>query len=178
MKADLVLLKKDGTQKAFPLTGGVIVIGRQHDCDLRVPLPTVSRRHCQIGQNGQMLKVRDLGSKAGTFINDERIDPDGESDLKPGDCLRIGPVVFMCRIDGKPEKIAPPKKSATPPKAAKPKPQPKKKPPADALDEDLDEVPADKPSNGLDDSFGDLDASDSFIGLDEEDEDAKGKKGK
>ena len=130
MKADLVLLNTDGAHKAFPLAGSAIVIGRRHDCDLRIPLPTVSRRHCQISQNGQALKIRDLGSKCGTFVNNKRLDVDGESSLKPGDYVRVGPLVFVCRIDGKPEKIAPQKKPA-----ASPKPQPKKKAPADALDE-------------------------------------------
>ncbi len=173
MKADLVLLKKDGAHKAFPLTNSVIVIGRRHDCDLQIPLPTVSRRHCQISLNGETLKIRDLGSKAGTFVNDKRLDEEKEGSLKPGDHLRIGPLVFMCRIDGKPEKIALPKK-ATP---AKPKPEPKKETPADDLDADLDEAFADKPADELDDSFADLDASGGFIGLDE-DEDAKDGKSK
>jgi predicted component of type VI protein secretion system len=175
MKADLVLLKNDGAYKTFPLTSNVVIIGRRHDCDLQIPLPTVSRRHCQITQNGQALKIRDLGSKAGTFVNDKRIGADGEGRLKPGDYIRIGPLVFLCQIDGKPEKVVPPKKPATQPAAAKPKSQPKK-PAADALDEDLGDL-AEKPSDGLDDSFADLDASDSFIGLDE-DEDEKDSKSK
>ena len=172
MKADLVLLKKDGSYKAFPLTSNVVIVGRRHDCDLQIPLPTVSRRHCRISQNGEALKISDLGSTAGTFINGKRIDPDKEGVLKAGDHIRIGPLVFVCRIDGSPEKIVPSKKSAAPSKAAKPKPK------KEAAEQDLDEVLADKPSDGLDDSFADLDASDSFIGLDESDDekDAKGKK--
>jgi pSer/pThr/pTyr-binding forkhead associated (FHA) protein len=156
----------------------VIIIGRRHDSDLQIPLPTVSRRHCQISQNGEGLKIRDLGSRAGTFINNKRMDTDKEGDLKPGDCIRIGPLVFVCRIDGKPESITPPKKPGVPPQPAKPtapKAQPTKKPDADALDEDLDQILEEKPSDGLDDSFADLDASDSFIGLDEEEKESKEK---
>jgi pSer/pThr/pTyr-binding forkhead associated (FHA) protein len=179
VKADLVLLKKDGAHKAFPLTSNVIIIGRRHDCDLQIPLPTVSRRHCQISLNGETLKIRDLGSRAGTFVNDKRIDMDKDGSLKPGDFIRIGPLVFVCRVDGKPERIDLPKKSTTQPKPAKPKPQPKKETPSDVLDEDLDEATAKKPGDDLEDSFADLDASDSFIGLDEDDEleGGKGKKG-
>ena len=51
MNASLMLLKKNGAYKAFPLPNDVTVIGRRHDCDLRVPLPTVSRRHCQLSLN-------------------------------------------------------------------------------------------------------------------------------
>ncbi len=170
MKADLVLLKKDGAYKAFPLNSNVVVIGRRHDCDLQIPLPTVSRRHCQITLNGQSLKIQDLGSKAGTFINDKLIGEEGNGTLKAGDYLRIGPLVFVCQINGKPEKIVAPKKAAGA-KTAKPQPAGKKEPPRDeALD--FDEDLAEKPKNDLDDSFADLDASGGFIGLD--DEDAKG----
>ncbi len=175
MKAELVLLKKDGAHKAFPLNSNVIIIGRRHDCDLQIPLPTVSRRHCQITLNGETLKIEDLGSKAGTFVNDKRIGEDGQGSLKPGDYLRIGPLIFVCQIDGKPEKIVPPKKPGTPSPTAKPpaKKAPAKEPDLDDLDADLEG----KPKDELEDDFADLDASGGFIGLDE-DEDAKDGKSK
>lgn len=155
MNADLVLLKKDGAHKTFSLHNAVTVLGRRHDCDLRIPLPTVSRRHCEIQQNGEVLKIRDLDSACGTFVNEKRVN--GASPVKAGDYIRIGPLTFVCQIDGKPEKIVPPKK--TPPAP------PKKAAPAPAKTE---------PAGGLDDSFADLDASDSaieFDGLDSDLED-------
>jgi pSer/pThr/pTyr-binding forkhead associated (FHA) protein len=147
MNADLVLLKKGGAHKTFSLRSPVTVLGRRHDCDLRIPLPTVSRRHCEIQQNGEALKIRDLDSTCGTFVNDKRVN--GDSPVKAGDYIRIGPLIFVCQIDGKPEKIVPPKKAA-PAKPKKAAPKPAKSAPAD----------------GLDDSFADLDASDSAIDLD------------
>ena len=154
MNASLLLLKKGGDYKAFPLASSVTVIGRRHDCDLRIPLPVVSRRHCQLSQNGDSLVLRDLGSRGGTFINDRRADKEQEIPVKAGDHLRIGPLTFVCRINGKPEKITPPPK-ATPQKSKRPpKPQKAPAPPADA-DEDL----------------ADLDVSGSFANLDESDSD-------
>jgi predicted component of type VI protein secretion system len=144
MKINLVLFKKNGSQKAFPLTSGVTVIGRRHDCDLYAPLPTLSRRHCQINQNGDSLEIRDLESTCGTFVNNKRVD--GETLLKAGDYIRVGPLVFLCQIDGKPEKIVPPPKPAKP---AKPTAKPAAK------------------EEEIEDSFGDLDASDSFLDLDQ-----------
>jgi len=159
MNASLVLLKKNGAHKAFPLPSAVTVIGRRSDCDLRIPLPTVSRRHCQLSLNKSALEVRDLESRGGTFVNDKRVD--GQTAVKAGDYLRIGPLIFVCQIDGKPEKIVPPKKAAPPaPKAAaKPKPQ---KPAAKAADDS---------GSRLDEDLSDLDVSDSFINLDESDSD-------
>jgi pSer/pThr/pTyr-binding forkhead associated (FHA) protein len=146
MDINLVLLKENGAHKAFPLTSSVTVIGRRHECDLYIPLSTVSRKHCQLSLNEQTLEVRDLGSKCGTFVNDEKVD--GQTTLKAGDYIRIGPLTFLCQIDGKPEKIVPPKKPAQ--QAAKPQKK------------------TGKPAGGeSDDSLGDL--SDSFIGLGESD---------
>lgn len=147
MKINLVLLKRNGSHKSFPLTGGVTVIGRRHECDLYIPLPTVSRKHCQIDVNGQALQVRDLDSKGGTFVNDEKID--GHKTLKAGDCIRVGPLTFLCQIDGKPAKIPAPKKPSKQPAKAQKK--------AAGAGEDKE------------DSFGDLDASDSFLELGESD---------
>jgi pSer/pThr/pTyr-binding forkhead associated (FHA) protein len=147
MNADLVLLKKGGAHKTFSLRGAVTVLGRRHDCDLRIPLPSVSRRHCEIERNGEALKIRDLDSSWGTFVNGKRIN--GDCPVTAGDYIRIGPLTFVCQIDGKPEKIVPPKKAA-PAKPKKDAPKPAKSAPA----------------AGLDDSFADLDASDSAIDLD------------
>ena len=69
MDANLVLFKKDGSQKAFSLPSDVTIIGRRHDCDLRIPLRVVSRKHCQLSQNNEAMKIRDLDSHAGTFVN-------------------------------------------------------------------------------------------------------------
>jgi pSer/pThr/pTyr-binding forkhead associated (FHA) protein len=132
MDANLVLFKKGGSQKSFSLPEGTTVIGRRHDCDLCIPLKTVSRRHCQLNQNKETINIRDLGSRSGTFLNGKRID---EAAVKAGDYIRIGPLFFGRQINGRPEKIVPPK--PTKPKPAKPKPAPKKIPKGKALAEEL-----------------------------------------
>ncbi len=184
MDANLVLLSKNGSQKVFALPKPVTVLGRRHDCDLRIPLPIVSRRHCQLTANAQTMKLRDLGSRAGTFLNNKQVEPEKDTPVKPGDYIRIGPLTFVCQIDGKPAKIAPPsKKPATQAAAAKAKPKPQK-PPAPKPDEDLD-AELDKELDGkagddldekLSDELDDLDVSDSFINLDELDGDLEDSK--
>ena len=49
MDVNLVLFKKDGSQETFPMPSSITVIGRRDDCDLRIPLADVSRRHCELG---------------------------------------------------------------------------------------------------------------------------------
>lgn len=156
MEANLVLLKKGGSLKTIPLPSSVTVVGRRHGCDLRIPLPTISRKHCEISQNGEALKVRDLDSAWGTFVNGKRVN--GETPLKAGDYVRIGPLMFVCQIDGQPEKVVPPPRSAPPTKA-----KPKAPAPAPDVPDDL--------AGGLEDSFADLDASDSIIAFDDTDSD-------
>ncbi len=167
MDVNLILFKKDGSQKPFELPSTTTVMGRRSDCDLVIRLKQVSKRHCQIVSDNGTLHVRDLGSRNGTFLNNEKIE---EKDAEPGDYLRIGPLTFLLQIDGKPEKVA-----APPAQSDK---QAKKETPAgeaeeeDFLDfDDLDKE--DGPNLGeanldeaLDDEFADLDdnSDDSFLG--------------
>ena len=121
MDANLVLFKKNGSQKNFPLPSDITVIGRRHDCDLCVPLKVVSRRHCQLSQNDEALKIRDLDSRSGTFLNGKRI---SEATVQAGDYITIGPLTFLVQIGGEPAKIVPPQQPAkthAPKKPAAPK---------------------------------------------------------
>ena len=142
MDVNLVLFKKNGSQKIFSLPSNTTVIGRRHDCDLCIPLMSVSRRHCQLNLNKETLKIRDLGSHNGTYLNGERID---EATVQPGDYIEIGPLTFLLQIDGQPEEIVPP---------APAKPQVPRQ-----------ETPIPEPEEELSGSFPELelDESDSFL---------------
>jgi len=104
MNVTLAMFKSDGTRKDFPLTGQSIMLGRAEDCDLRVPLLSVSRHHTQLAL-GDQVTVKDLGSSNGTYVNNRRISE--EVQLSAGDRLVIGPIVFTVQIDGQPEEIQP-----------------------------------------------------------------------
>lgn len=104
MQMMLVMFKADGTRRDFPCKGDKLVVGRKANCDLRIPLTSVSRQHCEISINGESAKVRDLGSSNGTFRNSERVQ---EAELAAGDQLVVGPVVFTVVLDGKPENVKP-----------------------------------------------------------------------
>jgi len=81
---NLILFKKDGSQRTFSLRSDVTSIGRSHDCDLRVPLRVVSRKHCELSQNAEALKIRDLNSRFGTFVNGKRV---SDATVRPGDYI-------------------------------------------------------------------------------------------
>lgn len=104
MDVKLVMFKGNGQRKDFPIINPTTVIGRGENCDLRVPLLNVSRRHCELSIGSADVKVKDLASSNGTYVNNSRVN---ELALSPGDRLAIGPVVFTLQIDGQPEQIKP-----------------------------------------------------------------------
>jgi pSer/pThr/pTyr-binding forkhead associated (FHA) protein len=63
------------------------VLGRSSGAEIRLADRWTSRRHCEIDQVNGTLKVRDMGSRHGTFVNGERVD---QAHLLPGDKLTIG----------------------------------------------------------------------------------------
>ncbi|NJL31090.1 MAG: FHA domain-containing protein, partial [Phycisphaerales bacterium] len=100
MDVALVMSRSDGAQRTFPLRKDRIVVGRTSSCDLRIPLSSVSRQHCEIIKGDEQVRLRDLGSSNGTFCNDKRVQ---EVVLAAGDHLMIGTVQFQVVIDGQPE---------------------------------------------------------------------------
>ena len=99
MQAVLVMFRSDGERRSFSIARDMTVIGRREDCDLRIPLGEVSRKHCRLIRDGDTLKLEDLGSSNGTYVNGQRVQ---EAMLSPGDTLQVGPVVFVLQVDGEP----------------------------------------------------------------------------
>lgn len=97
MNAVLIMTKTNGDKREFPLDKDHTIIGRKVDCDLRIPLASVSREHCRLELRDGELHLRDLGSANGTYHNDNRVQ---EVTLSAGDSVRVGPVVFTVVIDG------------------------------------------------------------------------------
>jgi pSer/pThr/pTyr-binding forkhead associated (FHA) protein len=104
MDVKLVMFKPSGQRKDFPITSPITVIGRSQDSDLRVPILSVSRHHCEVAVAGDSVTAKDLGSSNGTYVNNSRIN---EVQLSAGDRLAVGPIVFTVQIDGQPEQVTP-----------------------------------------------------------------------
>ncbi len=76
---------------AFELVPGLSKLGRNPTNDVRISDPSVSSFHAEITFEGAIVRVRDLGSTNGTFIDEVRT-MDGL--LTPQNLLRLGNVKF------------------------------------------------------------------------------------
>ncbi len=88
---------------SLKLMDGVNSIGRHDDCQIRIRSSQVSRRHCELFEEGDQLILRDLGSSNGTFVNGKRVL--GRQALKPGDILTIGSVTLRLDLLGATPKL-------------------------------------------------------------------------
>jgi Nif-specific regulatory protein len=76
----------------LPITDSPAIIGREGAATLCLPDPSVSRRHSQVGRDGEDFVVADLDSRNGTFVNDV---PVKRRSLQHGDRVRIGDSLFL-----------------------------------------------------------------------------------
>ncbi len=109
MDVRLVILNAGKQRTEIRLVKPVTVIGRDESCDLVLAQGRVSRRHCEVRIDQGRIKVKDLDSGNGTYVNNKRT---GEADLSAGDRLTVGGVAFTVKIDGAPEEIEPAKAPA------------------------------------------------------------------
>ena len=103
MDVKIIAISPKGTRKVFPLVARRTTLGRQNDCDLKIPLSEISRKHCEIIVEENSVKIKDFGSSNGTFVNNEKVD---ERELEAGDIISLaGAINFMVQIDGQPAEI-------------------------------------------------------------------------
>ena len=73
------------------LASGRMVIGRSSACDLVVDDDTVSRRHAALELRDGTWRLRDLGSRNGTWVNGRRA---ADVEVRAGDELQLGGARF------------------------------------------------------------------------------------
>jgi pSer/pThr/pTyr-binding forkhead associated (FHA) protein len=72
------------------------VVGRDEEADIIVDDGDVSRRHCSIAGLPNGIRVQDLGSTNGTWLNGKRIT---SATLKNGDKLAVGNITFFAECE-------------------------------------------------------------------------------
>ncbi|AFY99200.1 protein kinase domain-containing protein [Calothrix sp. PCC 6303] len=108
--------KLSGRQYTFD-SRTTCIIGRSKDCNPQLPNDeehsTISRYHCLLDINPPAIRIRDFGSRNGTFVNDKKIGQREENqtpeeaakvqfpeyDLKDGDEIKLSNTVFVVSIE-------------------------------------------------------------------------------
>jgi pSer/pThr/pTyr-binding forkhead associated (FHA) protein len=96
MEVKLVVVSGSRSGEEVPVGGPKFFIGRAEDCHLRPRSDLVSRHHCAVIVEEGYVAIRDFGSKNGTTVNGEAVK--GEQELKDGDRLEVGDLVFEIRL--------------------------------------------------------------------------------
>ena len=88
-----------GGSQRVALHAGENVVGREMDHVIEIAAPTISRRHARI-TIGQSVTLEDLGSKNGTWLENERLT--APRALEDGDVVRLGSATFTFRLARRP----------------------------------------------------------------------------
>jgi pSer/pThr/pTyr-binding forkhead associated (FHA) protein len=94
--AELSVIGGKHMGQVIPLNRRKFLIGREHDCQLRPNSERVSRHHCVFSLDDFSVRLKDLGSTNGTFVNGNRIQK--ETVLSSGDHIVIGNLEFQLSI--------------------------------------------------------------------------------
>ena len=89
-------LGDDGMLQRTPVQPLPFRVGRASGLQLVLPSAHVSKTHAEIYSDGLSLRVRDLGSRNGTFLNRE---PVAEAPIHEGDVLHFGDYEFRVARD-------------------------------------------------------------------------------
>jgi serine phosphatase RsbU (regulator of sigma subunit) len=72
--AQLKIVNRFGATRFLALTKPVFTIGRKAENDLQLLSDTVSRQHAEIVYEDDVYYLVDIGSKRGTFVNEQRVE--------------------------------------------------------------------------------------------------------
>jgi pSer/pThr/pTyr-binding forkhead associated (FHA) protein len=96
MQASFTVISGPHRGQTFQIPRGKFIIGRETDCRLVLGSNAVGRHHCVLLLDDYTLRIRDLASKNGTFVNRDQTRT-GERILVSGDTIRVADLVI--RID-------------------------------------------------------------------------------
>ena len=92
----LIMRTATGGERPFRLRKKRTIIGREVHSDVRIPLPKVAPRHCDLTIEDGQVRLRDLGTSADGTLHNGR--PVREAILEDADRLTVGPVTFEVRF--------------------------------------------------------------------------------
>jgi predicted component of type VI protein secretion system len=106
MKVSLIVVQGKPEGKVIPLAVSRFRIGRGEGCHLRPNNEQVSRNHAEVEVGEDTVVVRDLGSRNGTYVNNQRLAANTDQVVKNKDLVQVGPLTFAVSIQGAPASAA------------------------------------------------------------------------
>lgn len=100
MKLNLI---NEETKEVIEVTEEVSIVGRSSKCDITIPDPKVSKRHCRIEKKGDAVNIEDLGSTNHTHVPGKKLKEKGDgATVKHGDTFIIGRTKLTIQINDQP----------------------------------------------------------------------------
>jgi pSer/pThr/pTyr-binding forkhead associated (FHA) protein len=87
----LIVINQRGLTKLVPLHSGQTTVGRGSLNSIVIDAESVSRHHAVLSRDGSTVKLHDLGSRNGTYVNDVRV---RVRRLRHGDTITLGDCVL------------------------------------------------------------------------------------
>lgn len=131
--------KNDG--RLINISVAEFIIGRSEEAHLRPSSDLISRQHCAIKIENGRVTVEDLGSRNGTFVNEQQLAEPHV--VKVGDVLRVGRLQFEMIVDHMQPGIKKPKVNMVSEAAARTAAAPKE----ESLDESITDWLSQSPEN-------------------------------
>ena len=97
VSANFIVKGPNGVEKAYPMRAITVTIGRSDQCDISVKDSSMSGKHAEVSKINGEIRVKDLGSANGIWLNGERVD---DVELYDGDVLRCGQTSIRVDVVG------------------------------------------------------------------------------
>src|SRR5829696_3931824 len=99
----LDLLVVDGADRgAHVAVRGTVRVGTADGNDLRLTDPTVSRVHATLSLDAGQLRIKDMGSTNGTFVDGVRV---RDANVAAGSLLRLGSTTLRAELASEPVQV-------------------------------------------------------------------------
>jgi pSer/pThr/pTyr-binding forkhead associated (FHA) protein len=87
----------EGAPSEHTVRDAPVTIGRSAECDVRISGDGVGRLHAVVEPSDGKLRVKDQGSRDGTWVGEEKVT---DALLGDGDAFRVGGVTFTVALSG------------------------------------------------------------------------------
>jgi len=93
-EACLIIIRGAPQGHRFFLTQREMTVGRDHTADISVTDQGISRKHAKLSKENGKVKLTDLGSSNGTYVNDKKIEANQPILLEKEDMIKMGSTIL------------------------------------------------------------------------------------